>query len=340
MPKRKGTSDPENKVKRVARNVVNEKKPNYYDGSTDDEFEQKPSKVIGNRKAKGTRAIKKEVKGEKSDDYGCNANDEFEKKPKCKVTADTSTKRMRAVRKKVKQEKSDDYESNIDDELQKKPKLEVTDDTETKSKRKKTAISAVKEENYDDCGTSSNDKFEPYWKEYELLEERHKLATHVAKNLNRLFEDGNEIPFIARYRKNETQNMSPEELRNVKDTYEEICALKARMNTILKALIRLNKLDGRLKQTILNTTSIEELEYTYAPYKPGSKRNLAERAKELGLEEPAMRILENRPVDFSSYVKPDNPDIDSEEKVQKGICNILASIIASDTDLLKHIKPM
>lgn len=285
-------------------------------------------------KIKKIRVAKNVVKEEKCDNYlDSNTDDEFEKKPKRNVPGDTKTKRKRAIKSEIKEESSD-----TDDEIQKKPKLELTG--ETKSKRKKATKTVVKEENFDDCGTSTSDKFEPYWKEYELLEDRHKLATHVAKNLIRLFENGNEIPFIARYRKNETQNMSAEELRHVKETYEEICALKARMNTILKTLIRLKKLDGSLKNTILNTASIEELEYTYAPYKPGGKRTLAERAKELGLEEPAMKILENSPVDLLQYVNPDNPDINKIEQVHNGIANIIASIIAADTAVLKFLKPL
>lgn len=255
--------------------------------------------------------------------------------PKRKNTSDT-----KLVSAPKKGRKNEDCENNTRNELEKMPKRQ--DSSKKTEKRNRASKTVVKEENSDDreYKSGTNDMLEPTWKEYELLEERHKLITQVAKNLILLFEDGNEIPFIACYRKNETQNMTADELRHVKETYEDICALKFKMNNILKALIEQRKLNSKLKKTILSAKSIVELKYIYAPYKPPSKRNLAERAKELGLEEAAKKILKHRHVNFSSYVKSDIPEINNVEKVHKGICNIIAFIIASDTGLLKYLKPM
>lgn len=60
------------------------------------------------------------------------------------------------------------------------------------------------------------------WKESDLLAQTEGLDDWVARNLVKLFEDDNTIPFIARYRKEMTRNMEPEQLRHAKETFEEI----------------------------------------------------------------------------------------------------------------------
>lgn len=60
------------------------------------------------------------------------------------------------------------------------------------------------------------------WKEYDILAEQESLDIWVARNLVKLFEGDNTIPFIARYRKEMTGNMEPEQLRHAKETFEEI----------------------------------------------------------------------------------------------------------------------
>lgn len=60
------------------------------------------------------------------------------------------------------------------------------------------------------------------WKESDLLAENVGLKDWVAQNLVKLFEDDNTIPFIARYRKEMTGNMEPEQLRHARESFEEI----------------------------------------------------------------------------------------------------------------------
>lgn len=83
----------------------------------------------------------------------------------------------------------------------------------------------------------------------------------MAKNLVNLFEEGNTIPFIARYRRNLVNNMSPEDLRDVKDVYDKINALKDKCNSIIKSLEKNGHLNETIKNTILSSKSIEEIEH-------------------------------------------------------------------------------
>lgn len=101
----------------------------------------------------------------------------------------------------------------------------------------------------------------PQWTEYELLAQQQNLNPHVAQHLIALFEEGNTIPFIARYRRDLTNNMSPETLREAKETYEEIGILKHKMALVVKNLEKAQVLTEPLKNKVTASRSIEELEY-------------------------------------------------------------------------------
>ncbi|XP_044269580.1 S1 RNA-binding domain-containing protein 1 isoform X2 [Tribolium madens] len=178
---------------------------------------------------------------------------------------------------------------------------------------------------------------EPQWSDYELLAEQLDLGLEVAKNIVKLFEEGNTVPFIARYRRDVTNNLEAEQLRAVKDTCDEITALRGKIGTVLRQLDKSEVLTEELRRSIVNSRSIEELEYIYAPYKSGSKGTLAERAKQLGLEEPALALLNNtKRVKFEDFV---NEGVDFEG-VRNGIIHIIASVISTDTEILASLREL
>lgn len=87
------------------------------------------------------------------------------------------------------------------------------------------------------------------------------MECNIAKNIIQLFENGNTVPFIARYRKNETKCMSPDQLRDIKNCYDDLCALKTKMKSILQLLSKMGVLDACIKKKITNVTTMEELEH-------------------------------------------------------------------------------
>lgn len=101
----------------------------------------------------------------------------------------------------------------------------------------------------------------PAWSDAELLSEKTQTSEEIAKNLIKLWEEGNTIPFIARYRKNVTGNLTPEALRTVKESYDEICTLKKKMCTVVKTVRQLGKLDNKLQGNICAARTIEELDH-------------------------------------------------------------------------------
>lgn len=98
------------------------------------------------------------------------------------------------------------------------------------------------------------------WNDYELVAQQQDIKINISKNLIRLFQNGNTIPFIARYRRDQTENMTPEKLREVKDTFDEICHLKQKIQTVTKALDKQGVLDKNLENKIRCTKSLEELD--------------------------------------------------------------------------------
>lgn len=121
----------------------------------------------------------------------------------------------------------------------------------------KTEDSSEEEESEAICAP----EFNPKWQDFELLAERKALPLDVSVNIVKLFDDGNEIPFIARYRKGETRDMSPEQLRDVKECYEDVKALRKKMGTILRALEKAKLLNASLLCKITYCRDMEELEH-------------------------------------------------------------------------------
>ena len=115
-----------------------------------------------------------------------------------------------------------------------------------------------------------------------------------------LLDDGNTVPFITRYRKEQTRGLDEVKIRQIKSKLERLRALGERKRIILKSIGSQGKLTDELAQQILNTQSSKRLEDLYLPYKP-KKQTLATKARERGLEPLARTVLMgNAAEDFES----------------------------------------
>ncbi|XP_013116397.2 uncharacterized protein YdcI [Stomoxys calcitrans] len=178
------------------------------------------------------------------------------------------------------------------------------------------------------------------WTIDELLAETTNIEPRAAKNIVQLFENENTIPFICRYRRDLIDHIQPEQLREIKTCYTEIVNLRKKAETIVTTLEKENVIDEEIRTEMLCAKSPEELEFLYAPYKAASKGSLAQRAKALGLEEYADRLLygELPHVHLKNIVDSKNPDLDTEEKVFNGICHIISHNISKHTGVLEEIR--
>lgn len=158
-----------------------------------------------------------------------------------------------------------------------------------------------------------------------------------------LIDEGNTIPFIARYRKEVTGNLTDEDLRKLSDRLTYLRGLDERIGTVLKSIEEQGKLTDELKAQIENVKTLSELEDLYRPYKP-KKKTRGSVAKERGLEPLAKLILEeNTSIDFEEEAKKyisEEKGVKTAKDALDGAKDIVAEIISDDPEVRKMLKNM
>ena len=172
----------------------------------------------------------------------------------------------------------------------------------------------------------------------ELGLEKRKIEAAV-----KLIDEGNTIPFIARYRKEVTGNLDDAELRKLFDRLTYLRNLNERIDTVLKSIEEQGKLTDELKIQIENVKTLAELEDLYRPYKP-KKKTRGSIAKEKGLEPLAKYILdENTSVDIYEEAKKfinEEKKVLSVEDAINGAKDIVSEVISDDPLIRKFIKEL
>ena len=157
----------------------------------------------------------------------------------------------------------------------------------------------------------------------------------------KLIDEGNTIPFIARYRKEVTGNLSDEILRDLGERLTYLRNLENRKQEIIRLIDEQGKLTDELTIKIAETMVLSELEDIYRPFKP-KKRTRATIAKEKGLE-PLSEIIyaqeEKRNLyEIAKEYINEEKGVTSEEDALQGALDIIAENIADDADYRKKIK--
>ena len=172
----------------------------------------------------------------------------------------------------------------------------------------------------------------------ELNLEKRKVEAAV-----KLIDEGNTIPFIARYRKEVTGNLDDAELRKLFDRLTYLRNLDERIQTVLKSIEEQGKLTDELKKQIENVKTLAELEDLYRPYKP-KKRTRGSIAKEKGLEPLAKFILEeNTSVNIYEEAKKyinEEKKVASVDEAIAGAKDIVCEVISDDPLVRKFIKDL
>ena len=172
----------------------------------------------------------------------------------------------------------------------------------------------------------------------ELGLEKRKIEAAV-----KLIDEGNTIPFIARYRKEVTGNLDDAELRKLADRLTYLRNLNERIDTVLKSIEEQGKLTDELKAQIENVKTLAELEDLYRPYKP-KKKTRGSIAKEKGLEPLAKIILEedtsvNLEEEAKKYINEEKKVLSVEDAIN-GAKDIVCEVISDDPDIRKYIKDL
>jgi RNA binding S1 domain protein len=163
------------------------------------------------------------------------------------------------------------------------------------------------------------------------------------QNTIKLIDDGNTIPFIARYRKEATGGLSDEVLRNLNDRLTYLKNLNKRKEEISKSIEEQGKMTDELKIQIENAIILSEVEDIYRPYKQ-KKRTRASIAKEKGLEPLATIIYlqtDKRPVlEIAKEFINEEKGVNNEEEALTGAKDIIAENISDVAEYRKRIKQM
>ncbi|XP_022088609.1 S1 RNA-binding domain-containing protein 1-like [Acanthaster planci] len=143
------------------------------------------------------------------------------------------------------------------------------------------------------------------WNIVDLLAQNVEEEQWAVKNLIQLLEDGCSVPFIVRYRKEQTNHMEADKIREVIGNLDELKNVQAKASSAVKQIEKSGKMTARLMSAFQSAQTLEEVNTLFAPYKSGAKTTLAERARKLGLDSAVDFVLE-KPEQFQlqSFVKP------------------------------------
>ncbi|MFQ9894291.1 MAG: Tex-like N-terminal domain-containing protein, partial [Emergencia sp.] len=176
----------------------------------------------------------------------------------------------------------------------------------------------------------------------EKLAGEFKVKTSQVENTVNLIDEGNTIPFIARYRKEVTGGLTDVILRDMDERLQYLRNLETRKEEVCRLIDEQGKLTAELEKEIHSAEALQRVEDLYKPYKQ-KKATRASKAKEKGLEPLAMLFYAQQeksgdPMEFAAkYVNPEK-EVETPEEAAQGAMDIIAEMISEDADLIKAIR--
>ncbi|MBP63157.1 MAG: transcriptional accessory protein Tex, partial [Planctomycetaceae bacterium] len=176
----------------------------------------------------------------------------------------------------------------------------------------------------------------------ELIAKGVQLPLHQVQAAVALLDDGNTIPFITRYRKDQTGGLNEEQIREIQRQVEQLRTLEDRKQKILKSIDTQGRLTEELTAQIQAAKSSKWLEDLYLPFKP-KKQTLATKAREQGLEPLAVEVLnancskedlDRRTQDFVDPAKA----LASTDDVWEGVGHLLAENFGDRADVRNRLR--
>lgn len=169
-----------------------------------------------------------------------------------------------------------------------------------------------------------------------------KVKTEQVENTVGLIDEGNTIPFIARYRKEVTGGLSDVILRDMDERLKYLRGLEERKEEVIRLIDEQGKLTPDLQEQIEKAEVLQRVEDLYKPFKQ-KKATRASKAREKGLEPLAMLIYaqlktEGTPEEEAeAFVDPEK-DVNTAEEALAGAMDIIAEMIADDPDMTEAVR--
>ena len=168
----------------------------------------------------------------------------------------------------------------------------------------------------------------------EIAQNLNIKETQVSKTL-KLLEEGNTIPFIARYRKEVTGNLDEEQIRKISEVYEYGQNLLKRKEDVIRLIDEKGLLTDELKVKIMQAAKLVEVEDLYRPYKEKKKTKATEAIKN-GLE-PLAKLIMSYPkeINFDKFL---NENVKTKEAAIEGASYIIAEWTSDNASYRKYIR--
>ena len=162
------------------------------------------------------------------------------------------------------------------------------------------------------------------------------IRVEQVKSTLKMLEDGNTIPFIARYRKEVTGNLDEEQIRSISEVYEYQVNLLKRKEDVIRLIDEKGLLTDKIKTEVMNASKLVEVEDLYRPYKEKKKTKATEAIKN-GLEGLAKIIL-SFPKELYAVDKFLNDNVKTKEDAIEGAKYIIAEYISDNAYYRKWIR--
>jgi len=176
-----------------------------------------------------------------------------------------------------------------------------------------------------------------------IVRELSDYSTKQVRTVLSLLDDGNTVPFIARYRKDQTGALDEVQIREIQQRSEYIQNLQDRKETVLSAIEEQGELTDELAAEIREATQLQEVEDLYRPYKK-KRQTLATKAKEAGLEPLAEWLLSFPAASEEAiasvaddYLNPEQA-VETVEDALAGAHEIIAEQVADDPEYRKRLR--
>ena len=181
----------------------------------------------------------------------------------------------------------------------------------------------------------------------ETLSRELNVRQEHAKAVVDLLDEGNTVPFIARYRKEQHGTMDDQTIRALADRLQYLRGLEQRKAEVIAAVTALEKLTPELESAVMSAATMAEVEDLYRPYRP-KRRTRASIAREKGLE-PLAKLLftgldgEGRITRESAeglaegFVDPEK-EVNSVEEAIQGAKDIIAEDLSDDAEIRKRLR--
>lgn len=169
-----------------------------------------------------------------------------------------------------------------------------------------------------------------------------KLRESQVGSTIKLLDEGNTVPFIARYRKEMTGELDENQIRNIEERVKYLRNLAQRKEEVIRLIDEQGKLTDELREAITRAARLQEVEDLYRPYKQ-KRRTRATIAKERGLEPLAMRIIAQQDIKgdieviAGEYINPEM-EVNTAQDALAGAMDIIAETISDDAEIRRTIR--